>query len=59
MAFSERRRFRFDDYLRELSQQDVDILEETEKGAWKGNKTIFDKMRQDFPIQGQTGIITV
>jgi hypothetical protein len=56
-AHSERRRFRFDDYLRELSHEDVNILEERQKGVWQGNREIFEKMRQELPIEAEMGIV--
>lgn len=57
-TYSERRRFRFDDYLRELSQEGVDILVEAGKGAWKGSEDIFERMQKDFSIE-KTAIVAI
>ena len=47
--FSSRRRFRFVEWLRELSQEGVELLYETPKGAYQGNSEIFAKMLNQFP----------
>jgi len=56
--YSERRRFRFDDYLRELSHEDVNILVEAGKGVWKGSEEIFERMQKDFSIE-KTAIVAI
>jgi len=47
--FSSRRRFRFVEWLRELSQEGVELLYETPRGAYQGNRQIFAKMLDQFP----------
>ena len=47
--FSSRRRFRFVEWLRELSQEGVGLLNETSRGAYQGNHKIFTRMMNQFP----------
>jgi len=46
---SSRRKFRFVEWLRELSQEGVGLLYESPQGAYQGNSKIFAKMLNQFP----------
>ncbi|RLE43787.1 hypothetical protein DRJ16_03440 [Candidatus Woesearchaeota archaeon] len=48
-VYSSRRRFRFDEYLRELSQKSVEILIPAGEGIWSGNEKIFRDLVSQFP----------
>ncbi len=51
-ATSKKRHFRFDDYLRELGQENISLLRQTESGFWQGDEKVFEKLEHTFASLG-------
>jgi len=49
---SKKRHFRFDDYLRELGQESINLLRQTESGYWQGDEKVFETLEHDFASLG-------
>ncbi len=47
-SFSKKRFFRFDNYLRELSDERVKLLSQVEAGVWEGDRAVFEKLESDY-----------
>jgi hypothetical protein len=49
---SSKRHFRFDDYLRELGQESINLLRQTEAGYWQGDEKVFETLEHNFASLG-------
>lgn len=47
-GFSKKRWFRFDNYLRELSDENVKLLNQVDAGVWEGDRAIFEKLESGY-----------
>ncbi len=47
-GFSKKRWFRFDNYLRELSDDKVKLLNQVETGVWEGDRAVLEKLESDY-----------
>ena len=47
-GFSKKRWFRFDNYLRELSDDRVKLLNEVETGVWEGDRDVLEKLQKGY-----------
>jgi hypothetical protein len=49
---SSKRHFRFDDYLRELGQESINLLRQTESGYWQGDEKVFETLEHNLASLG-------
>jgi hypothetical protein len=47
---SPKKTFRFNEYLRELSTEGVNIMEQVTEGVWRGDENIFRTLFQNNPL---------